>query len=254
MPVLKFVKRNAVRLAAVLLMLFVAYDALFNYVDWRTADRSSAGIAPNAAETKEAVVQVYAARTYNWRGYFAVHSWIAVKPENAKKYTTYQVIGFYLWRGNSAIVIRDDIPDRRWYGNEPELLADLRGEEAAKAIPLIQKAAASYPYGHIYHAYPGPNSNTFISYILRQVPQLKASLPATAIGKDFLGYKTFFDESESKTGWQFSLWGIFGITVGLIEGIEINILGLDFGLDLFRPALKLPIFGRIGMRPQVKTE
>ena len=63
--------------------------------DYRTADRSSAGIAPLAETTPEAVVQVYAARALNWRGIFGVHTWIATKPENAKEYTVHQVIG---WR------------------------------------------------------------------------------------------------------------------------------------------------------------
>jgi len=32
----------------------------------------------------------------------------------------------------------------------------------------------------------------------------------------------------------------------LVEGIEVNFLGLVAGLDLRRPAVKLPGFGRIG--------
>ena len=32
------------------------------------------------------------------------------------------------------------------------------------------------------------------------------------------------------------------------EGIEVNLLGLVFGVDVLRPALKLPFFGRIGMK------
>ena len=64
--------------------------------DWRTADRSSAGIAPAPATAPEAVVSVWAARAFNWRGLLAVHTWIATKPENAPYYTVHQVIG---WRG-----------------------------------------------------------------------------------------------------------------------------------------------------------
>ena len=45
--------------------------------DFRTADRSSAGIAPRAESTPEAVVQVYFARALNWRGIFGVHTWVA---------------------------------------------------------------------------------------------------------------------------------------------------------------------------------
>ena len=62
-----------------LAFLFIVFDSVFNTVHWQKADRQSAGFAPLPSEEKEAVVQLYAARTYNWRKYFAVHSWIAVK-------------------------------------------------------------------------------------------------------------------------------------------------------------------------------
>jgi len=45
---------------------------------------------------------------------------------------------------------------------------------------------------------------------------------------------------------QFSLRGLFGVTAGLVEGVEVNLLGLSFGLDPWPPALKLPIAGRVG--------
>ncbi|HEY2990286.1 MAG TPA: DUF3750 domain-containing protein, partial [Candidatus Binatia bacterium] len=50
--------------------------------DFRSANRDSAGIAPDPARTPEAVVQVYAARALNWRGIFGVHTWIATKGAN----------------------------------------------------------------------------------------------------------------------------------------------------------------------------
>ena len=57
-----------------------------SHQDWRTADRGSAGFAPSPELEKEAVVQVYAARAVSWRGYFGVHSWIAMKEKNADFY------------------------------------------------------------------------------------------------------------------------------------------------------------------------
>lgn len=226
----------------------VALDAYFNYVDWQTADRSSSHQAPLPDEEKEAVVQLYAARTYNWRKYFAVHSWIAFKEKNAKQYTVVQVLGFKQWRTGNAIDVKEDIPDRKWYGAMPELLQTLKGEAAEKAIPQIKEAVNSYPYAHMYYAYPGPNSNTFISHIIRHVPALTVELPPIAIGKDFLGFTKFWDESESGTGFQTSVLGLLGLTLGKKEGIEVNLLGLVFGVDVLRPALKLPFFGRIGMK------
>ena len=225
----------------------LAYDIKYNYVDWRTADRSSAGIAPSPKEEKQAVVQVYTARVYNWRKYFAVHPWIATKEKNADHYTVYQVLGWKQWRTGNAVDVSEDVPDRKWYGMKPTLLQDLRGEEAEKAIAGIKKAAADYPFASEYVLYPGPNSNTFISYIIRQVPELTVELPPIAIGKDFLGYNKFFAKAESKKGYQFSLFGLFGLTVGKGEGLEIDILGLVFGIDFLRPAIKLPFIGRLGM-------
>ena len=47
--------------------------------DWRNADRSSQNIAPSPDAERGAIVQVYAARAFSWRGIFAVHTWIAFK-------------------------------------------------------------------------------------------------------------------------------------------------------------------------------
>ncbi len=215
--------------------------------DFRTADRSSAGIAPPAAATPEAVVQIYYARALNWRGIFGVHTWIATKPENAPEYTIHQVIGWRLFRGLPAVLSAPGVPDGRWFGNEPTLITDLRGIEAAQAIPKILDAVASYPYPDDYKVWPGPNSNTFIAYIGRQVPELRMDLPATAIGKDYPSNGSMIDRTPSGTGYQVSMLGVLGVSVAREEGFELNLLGLNFGVDFFKPALKLPFIGRIGM-------
>ena len=40
-----------------------------------------------------------------------------------------------------------------------------------------------------------------------------------------------------------------GVSLGWVEGIELNFLGLITGVDLRRPAIKLPGWGRIGLQP-----
>ncbi len=214
--------------------------------DYRTADRSSAGIAPDPETTREAVVQVYAARALNWRGLFGVHTWIATKAENASQFVVHQMIGWRVRRGLPGVVSAADIPDRKWFGNEPELLAELRGPDAARAIDEILKAVESYPYANNYVLWPGPNSNTFTAYVARHVPQLQAELPATAIGKDFPVNGNIVDRAPSGSGVQVSLYGLLGVLVARQEGLEINLLGLSFGVDFKRPALKLPFVGRLG--------
>ncbi len=214
--------------------------------DWRTASRESVGIAPDPAVTKEAVAQVYAARAVSWRGVLGVHTWIAVKPTDASAFTVYEVVGWRAMRGLSAVAVSNRAPDGRWFGAAPELLADIRGEGVDAMIEEIDRAAKEYPYPNEYRVWPGPNSNTFTAFIARRVPAFKLDLPPTAIGKDFLPNGGIFAQPPGGGGVQVSLFGLLGFLVGPEEGLEINILGLTFGVDPMDLALKLPAVGRVG--------
>jgi hypothetical protein len=217
-------------------------DSLAN---WRQASRASVGLAPDPAVTREAVVQVYAARAVRWRGYFGVHTWIATKPPHAKAFTLYEVTGFAVRRGGSAVRVSQRPADGRWFGSVPVLLADVRGAGVDVLIPKIERAVANYPYHHSYRVWPGPNSNTFTAFVLRQVPELRVDLPAHAIGKDYLGLSVFA-RSPSGTGVQANLLGVLGVLGGVEEGLELNVLGLTVGIDPDDRGLKLPFVGRIG--------
>ncbi len=208
-------------------------------------ERGPSGQAPDPAVMREPVIQVYAARTVGWRGLFAVHTWISVKPRDAGAYTRYEVIGWGVENGAPALRINRSGPDNYWFGDRPELLSDVRGEAADPVIARVEAAVASYPYPMSYRTWPGPNSNTFIAWIGRAVPELRLKLPPTAIGKDFLP-GAVADTTPSGTGVQVSLLGLTGLAVGWDEGVEINLLTLNFGLELTPPALKLPLVGRIG--------
>ncbi len=212
---------------------------------WSDASRASAEIAPKPAEAPEAIVQIYGARAYNWRGMFAIHSWIATKEKDAKQYTVYEVIGWRHYRGQIPLYIHSDLPDRKWYNNEPWIMLDLRGEKAATAIKTIQRIINDYPFKRQYHTWPGPNSNTFVAHLVRSIPELAMELPTTAIGKDFYGWNQFIVKAPSQTGLQFSLGGLFGVTIAKKEGFEVNLLGLSFGLGWDPVQLKLPGIGGI---------
>lgn len=219
-------------------------------IDWHTASRTSTNLAPIATEYPDAVMQVYAARTYNWRGIFGVHTWFAIKDKNAKSYRVYQVIGWNLFLGLPVLSIREDIPDRKWFGNTPWLLLDLRGKDAEKVIDEVKRVALQYPYQASYSFWPGPNSNTFMAFVARNVPDLHLVLPPLAIGKDFLGGFHFFAKAPSNTGYQLSFFGVFGILIAKDEGLGVNILGFIFGINPRIWALILPAIGdiRIGKK------
>ncbi|HEV2300194.1 MAG TPA: DUF3750 domain-containing protein [Stellaceae bacterium] len=216
-------------------------------VPWRQARRDATGLAPDPAATPQAVIQVYAARAVSWKGVFSLHSWIAVKPSGAPSYTRYEVIGFGVKRGAPAVRIDRTGPDNYWFGARPQILLERRGPQCDAMIEKIRAAVASYPYPHRYRAWPGPNSNTFVAYIARRVPELGLALPAHALGKDFLTDGRVAAAAPSGTGFQLSLGGLAGLLAAREEGIEINLLGLTFGLDFRAAALKLPLVGRIGI-------
>ncbi len=247
-------RRYFVRVFAFLIMLLVGPMLVVSCgnirlgQDWRTADRSPTGVAPDPVTTREAVVQVYAARAFNWRGMFAVHTWIATKPENADEYSVHQVVGWRRFRGLPVLASGRDIPDRSWFGSMPEIIADIRGEKAQALIPKIQQAVMSYPYPERYTTWPGPNSNTFVAHVAREVPELRLELPTTAIGKDFLPNGSVAARAPSGTGFQLSLFGLLGVTAAVREGIELNLLGLAFGIDPEDLAIKLPGLGNVGFR------
>ena len=216
-------------------------------VPWYEARRDPTGLAPDPATTPEAVIQVYAARAVSWRGIFSMHTWIAVKPSGAPRYTRYEVLGFGVSNGAPAIRIDRMGPDNYWFGARPQIILDRRGPDVDAIIERIRGAVLSYPYPHEYRAWPGPNSNTFTAYIARQISELGLDLPSNAIGKDFLPEGALFAKAPSGSGFQVSLYGLAGILVAAEEGLEVNVLGLNIGVDPAVPALKLPAIGRLGL-------
>jgi uncharacterized protein DUF3750 len=215
---------------------------------WRDADWSSIGSLPAARSYPEARVLVMSGRTAGWKGVVAVHSWIVVKGTNAAAWTRFDVVGW----GN-PVRINGWAPDGRWFGDRPAVLADVTGLEAEKLIPKVEAAVKVYQYRNAgdYRIWPGPNSNTFVATVLRAIPELGAVMPPNAIGRDFRP-NFYAGLSDSGTGVELNLWGVAGLKLGWVEGIEINFLGLVAGVDIRHPALKLPGFGRIGL-PAVAT-
>lgn len=215
---------------------------------WHTADWSSSGLGPVAAETPEAVVRVYAARAGRWKGIFAVHTWITMKRQGAQSFDRYDVVGW------GAPVRRNSYPaDGLWYGNTPDVVLDLRGPRARLLIPRIEDAIARYPHRErgSYHVWPGPNSNTFTAWIGREVPELGLELPPTAIGKDYLGAGLRVAPTPSGSGRQVSWSGVIGAGIARREGFELHLLGATIGLDPQDLAIKLPSVGSLGVRTLV---
>jgi hypothetical protein len=216
--------------------------------DWRTADRTSAGLLQSPDQHQGAVIRIYAARTVRWRGIFAVHCWLVFKPAGAPAYTRYD---YTAWT-ELPVRMNGYAADGRWFGRAPETVYALDGEAAARLIPKIEAAIHRYPLSAAgdYHAWPGPNSNTFIQAILDAVPELDTTLPALAIGKDYPYDGKWLRATTDGFGLRLSFKGYGGLTLGWREGLALDFLGAAARIDFRRPAVELPGLGRFGTAPQ----
>jgi len=211
-------------------------------VHWRDYDRTIESRLLSAAKEPAARIMVMTGRTRGWKGAVATHSWVAFKRENEFRWHRYDVSGW----GQSPVRLNWWPPDL-WFGEYGHVVLDLRGERAQALIPRVEAAIKDYRWDNAgdYRIWPGPNSNTFIAAVLRAIPEAQATLPPDAIGRDYRPH-AYAGMTDSGTGLEANLYGLAGLKVGWIEGIELNMGGFVAGLDVRRPALKLPGLGRIG--------
>lgn len=211
---------------------------------WRTADWSASGVLSEERRRKEAAVFVMAARTGGLKGAFSVHSWLVIKKRGTGSFDRYDKVGW------GPPVRKNAYPaDGRWYSNIPQIIHAVRGDAAEKLIPHIESAIRAYPHSANgdYRIWPGPNSNSFIAFVLRSVPELGASLPPNAVGRDFVPGFASLEWSPERRDLHASLGGLVGFAAGASSGFELHFLGLVAGLDILKPAVKIPGFGRVDL-------
>ncbi|MBI2894104.1 MAG: DUF3750 domain-containing protein [Deltaproteobacteria bacterium] len=131
----------------------------------------------------------------------------------------------------------------------------LTGRDAVEAIGRLERTLETTPTGHDrqgvygYVMWPGPNCNSYTAGVLRRA-RISVDLPPSAVGKDWpdaIPHLLGFHASTTGLGLQLDV-GILGLQVGLVEGVELHLLGSALGVALWPPALKLPFIGRIGLQ------
>jgi len=166
----------------------------------------------------------------------ARHPWFAVRRKGEQEWRVYEV--------PSIGVELDPFRAHSGYGR-PILHKVWRGAEAERGAACLEREASKWLAALDYRFYPGPNSNTFGDVMLRKCG-LHASLPSTSVGKDWRGWVGAGVTSEG-TGVQLET-PVLGVKLGLKEGIEVHVLGLSIGIDLWPPAIILPLGpGRLGL-------
>jgi hypothetical protein len=131
--------------------------------------------------------------------------------------------------------------DVRW-GREVALHNTFSGPWAERVAAELKAASEIYPYADNYRAWPGPNSNTFIDWLAKEV-RLPIVLPSNAVGKDYASWLRA-GITSSQTGLEIDTI-VAGVQAGLTEGVELHLLAMTFGVGFWPPSIKLPLLPAI---------
>lgn len=128
-------------------------------------------------------VQLRHASLPSLAGLFASHYWFVVfDGGEAQRWEVWQTRDA---GGRSIGHVHCDLkpPDAGVGGGPMHVDAEWTGEEAER-IKAVLEAAERYPHCFRYHYFPGPNSNTFAAWVLRQAG-IRHPLARRAIGRNY---------------------------------------------------------------------
>ncbi|MCC7012993.1 MAG: DUF3750 domain-containing protein [Planctomycetes bacterium] len=175
----------------------------------------------------------------DWYTRFAHHTWLDVKRGDEGAWVRIEVEGKRTGGTLEPIPASAARADVRWR-REVELHDVLVGERAERVALALDAAVARLGprYASDYQAYPGPNSNTFIAELAREIPELELCFDHNALGKDYAGWGTLA-LAPSGTGVRLDTWPL-GLTLAAREGLELHLAQLVFGVQLWPPRVQLP--------------
>ena len=208
---------------------------------WGQYDHTIASRLPPAAAHPDARILVMSSRTRGWKGVVAVHSWVVIKGENERTWRRYDVAGW----GNPVRL--NWWPPDLWFGTHGTVVADIKGPKAQALIPRVDAAIKDYQYRNYWRLphLAGPQQQHLRRQRAARDPRGRRHHAAER-GRPRLPAVALPGLTDSRTGVEANLWGVLGVKLGWVEGVEINVLGLVAGVDVRNPALKVPGYGRVG--------
>lgn len=168
----------------------------------------------------------------------AEDAWTRIEVNSGKAFTRQNVLRIFAIDGETA-------RERERWDRAVHLHRVIEGPEAERIGNELLRLARGYPDAAVYNGWPGPNSNTFVERLAREAG-LSVELHHDCVGKDM---ESLLRVGLTATGSGVELeTPLVGVQLGLEEGIELHLLQLTFGLDLWPPALKLPFLPRLGFQ------
>jgi hypothetical protein len=122
-----------------------------------------------------------------WIGRFAWHYWFVVHDATGSHrwevWQTKNAGGFCIGH-----VHRDlKAPDHGVGGGPSRLVLEWK-EDPARRIAAVLENARTYPFCHKYRLWPGPNSNSFVAWVLREAG-IEHELDPRGIGRRYFAAK-----------------------------------------------------------------
>jgi len=101
-------------------------------------------------------------------GFLAVHYWFVVDDGSERH-------RWEIWQsadagGSSVGHLHRDLkaPEANVGGGPTRLATEWRGDEARRIAEVLLRCGKDYPFCSRYYPWPGPNSNTFVAWVLAQ--------------------------------------------------------------------------------------
>lgn len=117
-------------------------------------------------------------------GAIAVHCWFVV--EDAGGRHRWEVWQSANAGGRSVGHLHCDLkaPEANVGGGPSRVAAEWRGEEARRIAAVLSRCGNDYPFCGRYFPWPGPNSNTFVAWVLAQAG-IEHRLGWRALGRSY---------------------------------------------------------------------
>ena len=131
------------------------------------------------------IVELRAAKIPGWSGFFADHHWLLIlHGVDGRNYETCD--RWEVWQHaeqNDSCwghLHKNLLAPCAGVGNGPSrVIRQWQGDDATEIIETIESSPTHYPYTEKYGYWPGPNSNTFAQWVVRD----KMRLGIRAVGK-----------------------------------------------------------------------
>ncbi|WDE03116.1 DUF3750 domain-containing protein [Thalassomonas viridans] len=196
----------------------------------RTVERAAARAELSRAELCR--VELRAAKIPGPPGLIADHYWfVIVKGAEAGHRQRWEVWQQKNAGGQSWQHLHKNL--KAWHsgvGNGPSRVEYCwRGAQAARLIRGLETSPQNYPYLARYRYWPGPNSNTYVQWVLDQAG-INMTPGPSAIGKDYLG---LLGVKKLKPGLLLST-PVVALAFSREKYLVVQLLTLPFGV-FFKP-------------------